>query len=98
MSNIEKVLDGWKRTRQPVPKRQVENVLEKYFPGRYRVSRGSHIVVRHPGLRGLPKFAEGRFTVAIWKGQKVKPVYLRDIVRAIEYLVETGDIKREEVE
>jgi len=93
MSKIQKVLERWKTIGQPAPRKQVENVLERYFPGRYKVSRGSHIVVRHPGLRGLPQFAEGRFTVAIRKGQKVKPFYLRDIVRAIEYLVETGEIK-----
>lgn len=98
MSRIEKVLERWKTTGQPAPKKVVIAVLDRYFAGRYKLSSGSHIVVRHPGLRGLPQFAEGRFTVAIRKGQKVKPVYLRDIVRAIEHLVEVGEIKEEEVE
>jgi hypothetical protein len=46
----------------------------------------------------LPQFADGRFNVVILKGQKVKPVYLRDIVKAVEYLIEIGEIKIEEVE
>jgi hypothetical protein len=98
MPKKDKVLERWKTTGQPAPKAQVIAVLEKYFPGRYKLCRGSHIVVRHPGLRELPHFADGRFNVVILRGQKVKPVYLRDIVKAVEYLIEIGEIKREEVE
>lgn len=98
MSKIEKVLDKWKTTGQPAPKKRVINVLDRYFPGRYRFGSGSHIIVEHPALRGLPQFAEGRFNVVIWKGQKVKPVYLRDIARAIEYLIQMGEIPKEEEE
>jgi hypothetical protein len=98
MSKIRNVLDRWKTTGQPAPKTRVISVLDKCFPGRYRFGSDSHIIVEHPALRGLHQFANGRFNVVIWKGQKVKPVYLRDIVRAVEYLMEIGEIKREEVE
>lgn len=98
MSKIKKALKKWKQTGQSAPKSLVIAVLDRYFPGRYKQGRGSHIIVKHPALEGLPQFAEGRFIVVIHKGQKVKPVYLRDIVRAIEYLIEIGEIPKEEVE
>jgi predicted RNA binding protein YcfA (HicA-like mRNA interferase family) len=98
MSKIEKALERWKKTGQPAPKTLVKAVLDKYFPGRYREGRGSHIVVEHPALKGLPGFADGRFTVPIKGGQKVKPLYLRNIVKVIEYLVEIGEVRKEEVE
>ena len=95
MSKTEKVLEKWKKTGQPARKSLVIAVLDKYFPGRYKQGKGSHIIVKHPALRGLSQFGEGRFNVVIRKGQEVKPVYLRDIVRAIEYLIQIGEIPKE---
>jgi hypothetical protein len=88
MSRIEKVLGKWENTGQPVPKEQVIAVLEKYFPDKYEFKGGSHIVVKDPRLRGFPGFAEGWFTIAVTGGQKVKPIYLRRLVKIIEFLME----------
>jgi hypothetical protein len=97
MSKIEKRLEKWKTVKQPVPKEQVITVLERLFPGNYEFKGGSHIVVKHPSLRGLPGFPEGRFNIAVWKGRKVKRWYLKDLIKVIEYLVEKGEIRKEEV-
>ena len=93
MSTIKKVLGKWKTVKQSVPKEQVIAVLKKYFPGKYKLKGGSHIIVRHPSLRGLPGFAEGRFLIVVEGGQKVKRWYLKNLVMAIEYLMEIGEIK-----
>jgi hypothetical protein len=97
MSKIEKILEKWKQGKQPVPKEKVIAVLEKYFRHNYEIKAGSHIVVRHPELKGLPGYgAKGEFSIAIKGGQKVKPIYLKDLVVAIEYLQEMGIISKEE--
>lgn len=99
MSKIEKTLEKWKKGKQPVPKEKVIAVLEKYFRHNYEIKGGSHIVVRHPGLEGLPGYgANGEFSIPIKGGQKVKPKYVKDLVKVIEYLVEKGEIRKEEVD
>jgi hypothetical protein len=94
MSKIEKTLEKWKKGKQPVPIEKVIAVLEKYFRHKYEIKGGSHIVVKHPELKGLPEYgAEGEFVIAIKGGQKVKPIYLKRLVAVIEYLEDIGAIK-----
>jgi len=93
MSKIQKTIEKWKDGKQPVPKEKVIAVLEAYFPHNYEIKGGSHIVVRHPELKGLPGYgAEGEFTVVIQGGQKVGPLYLKRLVRVIEHLQDIGAI------
>jgi hypothetical protein len=96
MTKILNKLEKWKYGSQPVPKEEVIAVLKKYFPGNYRLKSGSHIVVNHPSLIGLPDYgAKGEFTVATEGGKKVKPVYLRRLLKVIDYLSEIGAINKE---
>lgn len=97
MSKIEKTIEKWKKSKQPVPKETVIAALNRYFAGKYEVKGGSHIVVRHPELQGLPAYgAKGEFVIAIKSGQTVKPLYLKRLVAVIEYLEDMGAIKKEE--
>jgi hypothetical protein len=87
MTKIEKKIERWKSVKQPVSKDEVIAVVRRYFPDSYEYKSGSHIVVRHPTLKGIDGFGpRGEFVIAIKGGQKVKPVYLKTLVEAIEYL------------
>lgn len=89
MTKIEKKIEKWKGAKQPVPKDEVIAVVKRYFPDSYEYKSGSHILVRHPMLKGIDGFgSRGEFVIAIKGGQKVKPVYLKTLVEAIEYLEE----------
>jgi hypothetical protein len=99
MSKIEKTLKKWRKSKQPAPKGKVVAVLDKYFVGNYEFKGGSHIVVRHPLLEGIPDYgAKGEFVIAVESGQRVKPVYLKTLVKVIDYLYETEAIKEKERE
>jgi hypothetical protein len=89
MTKIIKTIEKWKSSKQPVPKHEVISVVERYFPDSYEYKSGSHIVVRHPMLKGINGFGHrGEFVIAIKGGKKVKPVYLKTLIEAIEYLEE----------
>lgn len=90
MGRPEKLLRKWRRNRPKEARlHEVKTVLDAYFPGLWEQKSGSHIVVRHESLKKDPSFGpNGEFTVAVKGGQKVKGVYLKIILRAIEVKIE----------
>jgi hypothetical protein len=96
MSKIEKILEKWKHGKQLVPKEEVFAVLNKFFPGRWEHKSGSHVVVRDPLLKHLHDYGpKGELSIPIKSGRKVKPIYLKELLKIIEYLYEMGSIKEE---
>jgi len=97
MSKILKILEKWKHGKQTVPKEEVFAIPNKFFPSGWEQKTGSHVVVRHHLLKLLPEYygAKGEFSIAIEGGRRVKPVYLKNLVKAIDYLCEMGAIKKE---
>ena len=96
MSKLEKILKKWKSSKQPVPKEEVFTVLNKFFPDGWEHKSGSHIVVRHHLLKQLPDYgSKGEFSIAIKSGKRIKPIYLKELLKVIEYLGEMGAIKEE---
>jgi len=88
MSKIYKTLNKWKKHPILVEKREVLKVLERYgFT--IENKKGSHIIVSHKFLIDIPEFgANGEFTIPIKSGRKVKGVYLKRILLAIEIIEE----------
>ena len=57
MSKLNKILTNWNNTRpREVPRRDVEKVLDEYFPGEWRLDGGSHIVIRSKILKKYKKY------------------------------------------
>lgn len=90
MSKLEKTLNKWKNRPTLVEKEEVVSVLGRFgFDLDYKT--GSHIIVTHGCLKGHPGFGvAGEFTLPIKSGRKVKGVYLKTILRAIEIIKEAG--------
>ncbi|MDP3025570.1 MAG: hypothetical protein Q8O10_08555 [candidate division Zixibacteria bacterium] len=96
MSKILKIIEKWKQGNQPAQKEEVFTILNKFFPGNWECKSGSHVVVRHPLLSGLPEYGvAGEFSIAITGGRKVKHIYLKEILKVVEYLGEKGVISKE---
>lgn len=91
MSRIQKRLQSWRNSKQPVPVNELYSVLDYYFPGMYRSGKGSHgIVIAHPRLSGHPHFAPvGELTIPISGGQQVKHFYIKRLLLAIDIV--TGE-------
>ncbi len=91
MSKREKILSNWKT--QPQPSATVETVqaiLSHYFREGFTkaTGAGSHqFRVSHPALVAHPLY-RGKLSVPIKNGQTVKPLYLKQIVDAIEIIQE----------
>jgi hypothetical protein len=88
--NAEEIVEEW-RTRRPkeVRLRDVEKVLKHFFPDQHRKGKGSHIVVEHPMLRGVPGYgAKGDFDIPVKNGRVVKFPYINKLVQTIELLRE----------
>jgi len=88
VSKIEKVLERWRRQPTDVRLDEVLSVLN-HFGFEVEHKRGSHIIVHHPKLNGHPGFdAVGGFTFPGKGGQRVKRVYIKDILQAIDIIAE----------
>jgi hypothetical protein len=90
MSKVEKRVTSWRTGKQPVPKDDVESVLNHYFPGCWSQSEksGSHIFkISHPVIAQMADSNPyGDLTIPVSGGQKVKPIYLKKLVKAIDLL------------
>ena len=93
MSKIQKKLDKWEsNTPKFEPKDSVLSVLDRYFTWRWE--GGSHIVCYHKKLENVVNYFNGEFTVVVQGGQRVKAVYLKNIIDAIKII---EDEFREEI-
>lgn len=90
MSRIDKKLEKWgTKPSTDAPVDEVVAVLDRFFDGCYENKAGSHIVVRHEKLVGVSDFGPmGELTIAVKGGQRVKGIYLKRLVLAIEILRE----------
>ncbi len=90
MSKVEKRVEKWRTGKQPVPKDDLESVLNHYFPNYWNRSEksGSHIFkISHPVIAQMVESnLDGDLTIPVSGGQKVKPVYLKKLVKAIDLL------------
>ncbi|MDX2130239.1 MAG: hypothetical protein SFU91_14490 [Chloroherpetonaceae bacterium] len=85
MSKVEKTLEKWKNSNQPVPTNEVKSVLFRFFPDtKIREGTSHRYIISHPALKQNPHFApKGTFLIPV-KGNKVKPFYIKQILIAIE--------------
>lgn len=92
MSKIEKRVESWRTGKQPVPKEKLESVLNHYFSGCWWQSgkSGSHIFkISHPVISQMAgSNSYGDLTIPVSGGQKVKPIYLKKLVKAIDLIKE----------
>ena len=89
MSKVDKTLEKWKNSKQPVPLSEVEAVIRRYFPDTKIKGGTSHrFMISHPALIGVPHFApNGTFLIPV-KGRTVKPFYIKQLIEAITLLQE----------
>ncbi len=92
MSKIDKKLKKWENGKQEESLETVIAVIEKKIPGCLKVksTRGSHnYFIYHECLTAYPEdygaLGEMHFPV---KGKKVKPIYLKKIVKVIKLIEE----------
>lgn len=94
MSRIEKRIEKWRNSafRQDVPKNEIESILDKYFPDEwtYGETRGSHnYKITSAKLKGHPYCGlGGDFVIPVKGGQKIKPIYIKQLVSIIDELGE----------
>lgn len=69
---------------------EVENIIESFFEN-YEHKRGSHIIVqdsrleRYGEINQLSEYGRrGQLTIPVKSGQKVKSVYVKKLIEAIE--------------
>lgn len=88
MSKPDKILADWKANKpREVPRRDVETIIETYFPGEWRWEGGSHIIIKSIVLKKYKGYQPyGEVTVPVKSGKKVKGFYIKDILQAIECL------------
>ncbi len=93
MTQLEKKLWKWKETKPPyVEKNEVFSILKR-FGFEYREKSGSHVIVSHPALLEREDYGKiGCFTIAIKSGRKIKYVYLKNIIEAIEIIMRNEEI------
>lgn len=93
MAKPEKLIEKWKNSRPTdVRKGEVETVLNEYFDGEWDHDGGSHIVVRNEILKRYREYQPyGEFTIAIKGGQKVKGVYVKEIIKAISLIQDSKE-------
>lgn len=92
-SKYKKILEKWKNGNQDGPITEVETVLDEFFPGQWGYSKqsGSHsLYVEDDSFIGIGKINRElfRFTIPSTNGKKVKPFYLKSIVKAVEIKLE----------
>lgn len=87
MSKGNRILESWvERRPTEVRVRDVEVVLEEYFPGAWEWKKSSHIIVRCDILDINPKFRLGLITIPTVSGRIVKGVYVAEIIKAIDFI------------
>lgn len=86
MTRREKIVQSWRTTRDNARVDEVIAVLEHYFGAHFYKAEGtSHqLRIKHPALIGHPNFVGGTLSIPIHGGQSIKPIYLRQIVVAID--------------
>jgi len=88
VGKLEKILKKWQSRPTLVEKNEVISVLQR-FGFELDFKRGSHIIVRHEKLIGMPNFGQnGEFTLPVKGGRKIKGFYLLQIIKAIEIIKE----------
>ena len=88
MSKAAKVLANWRNNRpREVNRRDVEKILDEYFPNQWRLEGGSHIVVTSIVLKKYKKYQPyGEITIPLKSGRKVKWFYIKDILQALDFI------------
>lgn len=92
MSRLGKRIEKWRNPafRQDVPKNEIESILDKYFPGEwtYGEAGGSHnYKITSAKFKGHPNFGPGGdFIIPVKGGQKIKPVYIKQLISIIDDL------------
>ena len=72
-----------------MPKGDVLIVLKAFSGFQIDQKRGSHVIVRHELLRGVPDFGpDGEFSFPVKNGRVVKGVYLKRILEAVDLVRE----------
>ena len=90
------ILEKWANGKQEADLSEVEQVLDEFFPGKwgYNSKTGSHNLFVEDdsfiGISGINKDMP-RFNIPSKNGRHVKPVYLRDIVKAIKRIREISN-------
>jgi len=89
MGDIEKRIEKWRSSKQPVSKKDLEPVLNYYFPG-WKSGKGtSHLYkLYHEKLINNTDYFYGHFTIPVTGGNKVKYIYIKQLIKAIE-IIET---------
>ena len=92
MSRHEKLLTQW-RNDPPTEEElsAVEAVLKRYG---IRYSQPDHIVIHDDRLGDFEEIRGGDFTIPITRGHKVKRVYIKRLVRILEFLGVYEEIER----
>ena len=89
MSKLNKILRKWENKPIFVEKEEVLSVLNR-FNFEINFKPGAHIVVRHPCLINKKDFGQnGKFTLPVKSGQKIRGIYLKPILRAISIIEES---------
>jgi hypothetical protein len=91
MGRRDELLKKWRdNTPTDAPVSEVKSVVEHFFgDSQKKGTRGSHIVVKDKRLKDKGEFGPlGRFEIPIKGGQKVKGIYLRRLVSAIDIVME----------
>ena len=92
----DKIIAHWTVTKQPIPLEDVVAILEEYFEGYWRHSKGtSHqIQIEHPILNTHPLVSRyfGVFTIPT-RGRKVHSDYCKRLIKVIEAIKENTNEK-----
>ncbi len=84
MSKVEKRLEKWKETKQPVPVSEVEPVIKRFFPDVRILGGSSHrYMIRHSALKEDKDFAPNGTLLIPVKGNKILGIYIQQLVKAI---------------
>lgn len=88
MGKKEQLVKRWRENRPAeVPINDVKTVIEGYFKSDCIRQRSSHIIISHKKLANFPNFGlYGELSIPIYKGQKVKGIYIRRLLYAIELI------------
>lgn len=93
MGKAQKLFENWAGN---VPKeariQDVKTFLNSYFPDMWEQKKSSHIVVRCEALKAYPEYQPyGELSVPIKGGQKVKGLYIKQLIVAAQLLADSGD-------
>lgn len=91
MSKQQKKFKKWKNN-PPVEAGvdEVKSLIKAYF-GKENLKEpgGSHMIVTHEKLKGLKDYGQkGEFGIPVKGGQKVKGFYIKDLIKAIDIIIE----------